>query len=106
MAWPFSVRAPMAFRTDSLSLAAAAASWAAWTPPRWLGPAAQLAVGSLAFVPLRRAGAAGLLLASALAVSASFLCWMQAFSNYYYFAVAQALIAVVMLPPHAGTPAE
>ena len=92
----FILRAPIAFREDSVSLVAFVARLTSWTPPRWLGPAAQLVVGAVAYVRLRHEGLAGVLLASALALCASFLAGMQAFVNYYAFVVGLLLSSALV----------
>jgi len=92
-----------AFRPDSDSLAAFAHHFTGFVPPRWLAPAVQLGVGAAAFARLRQQGLGGLLLASALALFASFLVGLQSFVNYYYFVGALLVCAAVaMSPPEAA----
>jgi len=91
----FPLRGHMAFRPDSISISAFVYQLTYATPPRWLAAAVQVAVGGAAYVRLRRGGVAGLLLASALAMFASFLVGMQAFMNYYYFISAMLVCAAV-----------
>jgi len=85
------------FRADSLSLTAAIARLGGGAAPKWLGLAAQLAVAALAWAFARRRGAGALLVASALAVHASFLLGSQAFINYYLFVEAAYLAGALML---------
>jgi hypothetical protein len=92
----FALRA-VDFRDDSLSLTALLALATGWRAPRLIGPAAQLAVAAGAFALLRRRGLGGLLLASALALCASFLVGPQAFFNYYFFVEALLLWAALVL---------
>jgi len=93
----FNMRAPFAFRDDSDSLTALFASVTGRDPGRWLGPAAQIAVGAPAYLALRRYGLVGLLLASALCLLATFLLGSQAFVNYYYFPEALLLYAALVI---------
>ena len=65
-------------------------------PSRWVSVAVQLGVALLAYAKLRDAGLAGLLLASALALCATFLTGWQAFVNYYYV-VGMMLLLVAMI---------
>ena len=92
----FQLRGPVTFRPDSVSLTALVAAFTGLQTPRWLAPMAQSVVGVAAFWRLRDTGVAGLLLASALATTASFLAGYQAFSNYYYF-VALMLFAAAQV---------
>jgi hypothetical protein len=89
------MRAPAAFRADSISLTAAVERLSGWRAAAWLGAVAQLAAGGAAFAMLRRDGLGGLLLASALALLMSFLFGTQAFVNYYSFAAAMLLFAAL-----------
>lgn len=86
-----------AFRVDSLSLTAALAWATGIQAPRWLGPVAQLAAAALAFLLARRRGVPRLLLASAIALQASFLLGLQAFQNYYLMVEALYLFAALAL---------
>jgi hypothetical protein len=81
----FQVRPSIGFRPDSQSVTALVASLTGLVPWHWLPEAAQLIAGGTAYWWLRGSGAAGLLLASAIALDASFLLGTQAFSNYYAF---------------------
>jgi hypothetical protein len=96
------MRSPAAFRTDSLSLTAVAALVSGVRVGPWLGAAAQLASGAVAFALLRRNGLAGFLVASALAVIASFLVGTQAFANYYAFGAALLLFGALAMARQDG----
>ena len=72
-------------RLDSDSLVALAAVVTGAYPGRWWSVAVQFIVGGIAYWRLRRGGVAGLLLASAITLFATFLVAWQAFFNYYYF---------------------
>lgn len=95
-------RAPIGFRIDSDSLSAMLAVTTGFEAPRWLGILAQFVVAGLAYRHLRHAGMAGLLLASSLALLASFLLATQAFFNYYYFARVPLLYASLVLSSRRG----
>src|SRR5207249_3055146 len=86
-----------AFRPDSDSLAALVNHFTGLVPPRWLAPAVQLAVGGVAYARLRHDGVGGLILASAVALFASFLVGTQSFVNYYYFVASLLVCAAVTL---------
>jgi hypothetical protein len=91
----FFVRTPLGFRIDSDSAAAiVAAATGAHAPPA-LSIVTQFVVAALACRQLRDRGLAGLLLASALSLLASFLVAPQAFMNYYYFAGALLLLSAL-----------
>lgn len=92
----FQVRPSIGFRPDSLSVSAALARATGWIVPWWTPLAAQLLAGAVAFAWLRRCGLGGFLLASALALFASFLLGRQAFLNYYAFASALLLLAALV----------
>ena len=92
----FQVRPSIGFRPDSLSVSAALAWATGWIVPWWTPLAAQLAAGAAAFAWLRRCGLGGFLLASALALFASFLFGRQAFLNYYAFVSALLLLAALV----------
>jgi len=92
----FQVRPSIAFRRDSASLTAVLAALTGIVPWHWLPEAAQIAVGGAAYWWLRDAGVAGLLLASAIAVDASFLFGTQAFGNYYAFVTMLLLMAALL----------
>lgn len=96
------MRSPGAFRTDSLSLTAVVALVSGVRVGPWLGAVAQLASGAVAFALLRRNGLAGFLVASALAVIASFLVGTQAFANYYAFGAALLLFGALSMARQDG----
>ena len=91
----FQVGPSVTFRPDSLSVTALAANVWGFEPWHWLPEVTQLVVGAVAFARLRRHGLGGLLLASAIALFASFLVGTQAFLNYYYFVGALLVLAAV-----------
>jgi hypothetical protein len=97
LAIPSQMRAPNAFRSDSTSLTALVAQGSGVRVGPWLGALAQLAAGAGAWAMLRGTGLGGLLLASALALLASFLLGTQAFVNYYALAAALLLFAALAL---------
>jgi len=92
----FQVRPSIPFRTDSLSLTAVVAALIGITPWHWLPEVVQVVAGALAYWRLRDAGTAGLLLASAIALDASFLLGTQAFGNYYAFVTMLLLMAALL----------
>jgi hypothetical protein len=63
--------------------------------PRLLAVVTQFGVAALVYPMLKDRGLAGLLLASALSLLASFLVATQAFTNYYYFAGALLLFSAL-----------
>jgi hypothetical protein len=91
----FFARTPLGFRTDSDSAAAIVAAVTGLEAPPVLSIAAQFAVAAVAHRRLRDRGLAGLLLASALSLMASFLVAPQAFTNYYYFAGALLVLSAL-----------
>ena len=91
----FQVNPSVAYRPDSISVTALAAGLLGFEPWHWLPEAAQLVVGAAVFARLRRHGLGGLLLASAIALFASFLVGTQAFLNYYYFVGVLLLLAAI-----------
>jgi uncharacterized membrane protein YhaH (DUF805 family) len=97
-------RTPLGFRVDSDSAAAIAAAVTGVEAPPALSIAAQFAVAALAYRRLHDRGLAGLLLASALSMLASFLVAPQAFTNYYYFAGALLVLSALAAarPPGSG----
>jgi len=97
LAIPRQMRAPDAFRSDSTSLTALVAQLSGVRAGPWLGAVAQLVAGGAAWAMLRGRGLAGLLLASALSLLASFLLGTQAFVNYYALAAALLLFAALVL---------
>jgi hypothetical protein len=100
----FFMRAPMTLRLDSDSVAAVAAMLTGVEAPRSLAVVTQFVAAALVYPRLKNRGLAGLLLASAISVLASFLAATQAFTNYYYFAGALLLfsaLAAAREPVHA-----
>jgi len=87
------VRAPLAFRTDSDSLAAVFFAITRIETPRAVAVVAQAVAAAAAYRTLRDRGLDGLLLASAISLLASFLVAPQAFTNYYYFGGALLLLS-------------
>ena len=84
-------------RLDSDSLVALAAVVTGAYPGRWSSVAVQFIVGGIAYWRLRRGGVAGLLLASAITLFATFLVAWQAFFNYYYFVTVLLLLGALVL---------
>jgi hypothetical protein len=84
-------------RLDSTSLVALMASVADTYPGRWLSAVMQFAVGALAYTRLRHAGLGGLLLASGLALLATFVTAWQAFVNYFYLVSVTLVVASILL---------
>ena len=91
---------PAAFRTDSTSVTALIARVWHVRAGAWFSVVAQIAAAAAAFALLPR-DVAGLLLASAISLLASFLVGTQAFVNYYAFAASLLLFAALAL---AGRP--
>jgi hypothetical protein len=100
----FFIRAPLAFRVDSDSAAAMVAVMSGVKAPRALSVATQFAVAAIAWPLARDRGIAGLLLASALSMIASFLTATQAFTNYYDFAGALLLLSALASARPAAAP--
>jgi len=90
------------FRDDSLSVTAVLARFTGWRFGKVLGSTAQLAVGAVAGLALRDRGLGGFLLASGMALFASFLLGSQAFVNYYYFVAALLLCAAMAVAGRPG----
>ena len=88
--------APIEPRLDAMSLVALLGRTTGLYASRWVSVVVQLFVGGLAYARLEGHGLAGLLLASALALCATFLTGWQAFTNYYYF-VSEMLLLAAML---------
>ena len=88
--------APLEPRLDSLSIVAMLGRLTGWYANRWVSVAVQVLVAGIAYVKLRQHGLAGVLLASALALHATFLTGWQAFMNYYYF-IAEILLLSAMV---------
>jgi hypothetical protein len=99
----FQVGPSVAYRPDSISVATQAANLFGFEPWHWLPEVTQLVVGALAFARLRRHGLGGLLLASAIALFASFLLGTQAFVNYYYFIGVLLLLTALVTACTVGT---
>jgi hypothetical protein len=84
-------------RLDSDSLIALAGVVTGTYPGRWWSVAVQFVVGGIAYWRLKDAGLAGLLLASAITMFATFLFAWQAFFNYYYFVTVLLLLGGLVL---------
>jgi hypothetical protein len=93
----YMMRVPIGFRNDSDSLAALASELFDIQIGRSVAVMAQFVVGAAAWLALRDRGVGGLLLASGVALVASFLLATQAFFNYYYFAGALLLWSALVL---------
>jgi len=89
--------APAAPRVDSTSFVAFVAVAAGVSATRWLSIAVHFTAAAIAYVYLRRCGLGGVLLASALTLTATFLAGWQAFVNYYYLAAMMFLTAAMVL---------
>ena len=96
--------APAQPRLDSTSLVALVALLTGVTVTRWLSVSVQFLVAGVAYARLRDHGLGGLLLASALALNATFLTGWQAFMNYYYLVGEMLLLAAMVLA--AARPSE
>jgi hypothetical protein len=81
----FQMRAPTMPRLNALSIVSA--TTVAWNryPSVWTSVAIQVLASGIGFVCLNGKGLSGLLMASAVALFATFLTGWQAFVNYYYF---------------------
>jgi hypothetical protein len=93
----FQARPAVAFRPDSVSLTALVAALTGIEPAPWLPEMVQLTMTAAMFWWLRDCGLGGVLLASAVALTASFLVGKQAFANNYEFAAALLLLAALVL---------
>ena len=71
---------------------------------RWLSVSVQFLVAGVAYARLRDHGLGGLLLASSLALHATFLTGWQAFMNYYYLVGEMLLLAAMVFA--AARPSE
>jgi hypothetical protein len=89
--------APTEPRVDSTSFVAVVAVKAGINATRWLSIAVHFIVAGIAYAYLRRRGLGGVLLASALTLTATFLAGWQAFVNYYYLAAVMFLTAAMVL---------
>jgi len=96
--------APAQPRLDSTSLVALVELLTGVTVTRWLSVSVQFLVAGVAYARLRDHGLGGLLLASALAMNATFLAGWQAFMNYYYLVGEMLLLAAMVLA--AARPSE
>ena len=79
-----------------MSLVALLGRLTGWYASRWVSVGVQVLVAGIAYAKLKHHGLAGHLLASALALYATFLTGWQAFTNYYYF-VSEMLLLAAML---------
>ena len=93
----FQASPAVAFRPDSVSLTALVAALTGIEPFHWLPEVVQLTVTAAMFWWLRNCGLGGVLLASGVALTASFLVGTQAFANNYEFASALLLFAALVL---------
>jgi hypothetical protein len=93
----FQARPSVGFRPDSVSLTALVAAQTGIEPFHWLPEVVQLTVTAAMFWWLRDCGLGGVLLASAVAITASLLAGTQAFANNYEFAAALLLFAALVL---------
>src|SRR5262249_48117182 len=93
----FQMRAPVGPRLDSTSIVASIAYWWGPYPSVWTSVVVQIVVAVACGVRLKRAGLGGLLLSSAVTLTATFLVGWQAFINYYYFIMALLLLAALTL---------
>jgi hypothetical protein len=95
------------FRADSLSIPALLYHFTHAPCTKLPAVLAQVVVGAAAYGMLRRRGLGGYLLASGLALLASFLAGSQAFLNYYYLVGAFLLFAALALgAPSAADEAD
>ena len=96
--------APVQPRLDSTSLVALAGLLTGVYVTRWISVGAQFLVAGMAYARLRDHGLGGLLLASSLALHATFLTGWQAFMNYYYLVGEMLLLAAMVFA--AARPSE
>jgi hypothetical protein len=94
---------PLKPRLDSNSIVAFVGVTTGAYPGRWLSVAVQCVVAAIAYRRLRLCGLAGLLLASTLALYASFLAGWQAFINYYYLVAEMLLLTSLIFAADAET---
>jgi len=94
--------APAAPRLDSTSFVAVVAVEAGISATRWLSIVVHFVAAGVAYAYLRRRGLGGVLLASALTLTATFLAGWQAFVNYYYLASVMLLSAAMALAADPG----
>jgi hypothetical protein len=90
------VVSPVRPRLDSTSLVALVGVPTGIYVTRWATVVVQFVVAGIAYTRLRDHGLGGLLLASSLALCATFLTGWQAFMNYYYL-VAEMLLLTAMV---------
>ena len=95
---------PVQPRLDSTSLVALVGLLTGVYVTRWLSVGVQFLVAGMAYARLRDHGLGGLLLASSLALCATFLTGWQAFMNYYYLVGEMLLLAAMVLA--ADRPSE
>ena len=91
-------------RLDSTSLVALVGLSTGLYVTRWVSVVVQFLVAGMAYARLRDRGLGGLLLASSLALYATFLTGWQAFMNYYYLVGEMLLLAAIVLA--AARPSE
>jgi hypothetical protein len=91
------VVSPVQPRLDSTSLVALAAVATGVQVTRWASVVVQFFVAGIAYARLRDHGLGGLLLASSLAMLATFLTGWQAFMNYFYLVGEMLLLAAIVL---------
>jgi hypothetical protein len=91
-------------RMDSTSLVALVGLLTGVHVTRWVSVVVQFLVAGMAYARLRDHGLGGLLLASSLALYATFLTGWQAFMNYYYLVAEMLLLTAIVLA--AGRPSE
>jgi hypothetical protein len=91
------VVSPVQPRLDSTSLVALVGSPTGIYVTRWATVAVQFLVAGIAYARLRDHGLGGLLLASSLALCATFLTGWQAFMNYYYLVAEMLLLSAMAL---------
>ena len=95
---------PVQPRMDSTSLVALVGVPTGVHVTRWVSVVVQFLVAGVAYARLRDHGLGGLLLASSLALCATFLTGWQAFMNYYYLVGEMLLLAAMVLA--AARPSE
>lgn len=95
---------PVQPRLDSTSLVALVGLATGVYVTRWVSVVVQFLVAGMAYARLRDHGVGGLLLASSLALYATFLTGWQAFVNYYYLVGEMLLLAAIVLA--AARPSE
>jgi hypothetical protein len=96
--------APVQPRLDSTSLVALVGLPIGIHVTRWVSVVVQFLVAGIAYTRLRDHGLGGLLLASSLAMYATFLTGWQAFMNYYYLVGEMLLLTAMVLA--AARPSE